>query len=53
VFTNPFHLMDVKTGIYSEKRFVGNHLSGKPDFSSKWKVPHWKSVNTTAFSGTD
>jgi hypothetical protein len=23
------------------------------DFSSKWKVPHWKSVNTTAFAGTE
>jgi len=21
--------------------------------SSKWKVPHWKSLNTTAFTGTD
>jgi hypothetical protein len=23
------------------------------DSSSKWKVPHWKSMNTTAFSGSN
>jgi hypothetical protein len=23
------------------------------DFSSKWKVPHWESVNPTAFTGRD
>jgi hypothetical protein len=42
-------------GITSVLSFPGKlvHLSDKPTFSSMWKVTHWKSVNTRAFSGTN
>jgi hypothetical protein len=45
-------------GVLPEESF-GNSVStgGDPlvrvaDYSSKWKVPHWKSVNTSAFMRT-
>jgi len=48
-FGNGFHKVTITAKAHLEQEALVRDAN---DYSAKWKVPHRKSVNTTAFLGT-